>query len=91
MPKEYGTWKGTPREKIPWHPTVDEEKCVGCRACYEFCGHGVYAWNDETDKPVVAEPFQCVVGCSSCKNQCGTEAVTFPPLSVLKPFLHFKA
>ncbi len=87
MQKVYGFWKGTAREKIPWNPTVEEDKCVGCRACYEFCGHSVYAWNDETNKPVVAEPFQCVVGCSSCKNQCGTEAISFPPLSVLKPFL----
>jgi NAD-dependent dihydropyrimidine dehydrogenase PreA subunit len=84
---KYGTWKGTPRENIPWHPTVDESKCVGCKTCFEFCSHGVYSWNEQTDRPVVAEPFQCMVGCSSCMNQCANEAISFPPLSVLKPFL----
>jgi NAD-dependent dihydropyrimidine dehydrogenase PreA subunit len=87
MPKEYGFWKGTPRENIPWHPTVDLVRCAGCKSCFEFCSHGVYSWNEQTDKPVVAEPFQCVVGCSACANQCGVEAISFPPLSVLKPFL----
>ena len=87
MPKEYGFWKGTPREKIPWHPTIDFEKCAGCKACFEFCSHGVYSWNEEAGRPVVIEPFHCVVGCSSCTNQCATEAISFPSLSVLKPFL----
>jgi NAD-dependent dihydropyrimidine dehydrogenase PreA subunit len=85
---KYGTWKGTPREAIPWHPAVDESACIGCRACFEFCGHGVYSWNEITGKPAVAEPFQCVVGCSNCKGQCPVEAISFPPLSVLKPYLN---
>ncbi|MGO9411005.1 MAG: hypothetical protein ACLQCB_09670 [Spirochaetia bacterium] len=37
MKKSYGTWKGTPREQIPWHPSVDLAKCVSCRKCFEFC------------------------------------------------------
>jgi ferredoxin len=28
------------------------------------------------------------VGCGNCKGQCPTEAISFPPLSVLKPFLN---
>jgi len=83
----YGSWEGTPRENIPWHPVVDETKCAGCKACIEFCSHGVYAWDEQADRPVVAEPCHCVVGCSSCMNQCAAEAISFPPLSVLKPFL----
>ena len=91
MPKEYGFWEGTPREKIPWHPIVDMQKCAGCRTCFEFCSHGVYAWDEKKEQPVVAEPFQCIVGCSSCRDQCANEAISFPPLSVLKPFLKEKA
>ena len=83
----YGKWEGTPRETIPWHPVVDFKKCAGCKACFDFCGHGGYAWNEQTDRPVVAEPFRCVVGCSSCRNQCASEAISSPPLSVLRPFL----
>jgi CDP-4-dehydro-6-deoxyglucose reductase len=82
----FGTWKGVPREQIPWHPTVDEEKCIGCRKCCEFCSHKVYVWDETNDRPVVAEPFQCVVGCSSCTYQCEQGAISFPPLTILKGF-----
>jgi NAD-dependent dihydropyrimidine dehydrogenase PreA subunit len=83
----YGEWKGTPREKIPWYPTVDVSRCVGCRKCLEFCSHGVYGWDDEANVPKVVEPFQCVVGCSSCSLQCDAEAIAFPPLTILKEFV----
>jgi CDP-4-dehydro-6-deoxyglucose reductase len=82
----FGTWKGVPREQIPWHPTVDEEKCIGCRKCCEFCSHKVYSWDESTDRPVVAQPFQCVVGCSNCTYQCEQGAISFPPLTMLKGF-----
>lgn len=85
--KSYGTWKGTPREQIPWYPTVEAAKCVGCRKCFEFCSHGVYSWDEAASIPRVIEPFQCVVGCSSCSHQCEEEAVTFPPLTILSDFL----
>ena len=80
----YGTWKGTPREQIPWHPTVDSAKCVGCRKCFEFCSHGVYGWDDEANIPKVLKPFQCVVGCSSCAHLCEEGAIAFPALTILK-------
>ncbi len=83
----HGMWKGTPRERVPWYPTIDSSKCVGCRKCFEFCSHRVYGWNEETNTPKVIEPFQCVVGCSSCSHQCEEGAITFPPLSVLKEFV----
>ncbi len=82
----YGEWRGTPREQIPWYPTVDASTCVGCRTCYQFCSHGVYGWDQTTDRPTVIEPFQCVVGCSTCSLKCEEEAITFPPLTILKEF-----
>ena len=81
---QYGSWKGVPREQIPWHPTLDGEKCIGCRKCFEFCSHGVYTWDAAADRPVVAEPFHCVVGCSNCMHQCEEGAISFPPLTILK-------
>jgi NAD-dependent dihydropyrimidine dehydrogenase PreA subunit len=80
----HGTWKGVPREQIPWYPSVDEAKCTGCRKCYEFCSHKVYAWDEALDKAVVAQPLQCVVGCSNCSHQCEQGAISFPPLTILK-------
>ncbi len=80
----HGTWKGVPRESIPWYPTIDAEKCEGCRKCYELCSHGVYSWDEAASRPVVAEPYGCVVGCSNCMHQCEQGAVSFPPLAILK-------
>ncbi len=84
---KYGTWEGKPREQVPWYPTVDESKCKGCRKCFEFCRHKVYVWDEKKDKTRVAEPFNCVVGCSNCAGLCKDGAITFPPLSALEPFL----
>ncbi len=79
----YGTWNGVDREQVPWYPSVDVSRCSGCRTCFEFCSHGVYSWDEEKSVPAVAEPFLCVVGCSSCAHQCPQEAIQFPPLTAL--------
>lgn len=79
--------KDTPREKIPWYPKINEEKCTGCKTCVEFCSHGTYEWNEEKGKPIVANPYNCVVGCSNCRMKCPVEAIEFPPLSILKQFM----
>ena len=81
---KYGFWQGIPREQIPWYPTVDIEKCIGCKECYNFCGHKVYEWDNENNKTMVINPFNCVVGCSSCSGLCKENAITFPPLTILK-------
>jgi NAD-dependent dihydropyrimidine dehydrogenase PreA subunit len=77
-------WQGIPRNKIPWHPTVDVDACTGCGECYDFCGHGVYAWDDGKNKSVVSRPNECVVGCSSCLGMCPSGAISFPPLARLR-------
>ena len=81
---DYGTWKGVPREQVPWYPTVDAAKCKGCKECFNFCSHKVYAWDAKNNKTLVAQPYYCVVGCSSCMGLCKEEAISCPPLTVLK-------
>ncbi|HHV79577.1 MAG TPA: ferredoxin family protein [Firmicutes bacterium] len=76
-----------PREQIPWHPTVDLAKCIGCKTCFEFCPHGTYEWDEENGRPVVKNPSNCVVGCSNCAPHCPAEAIAFPPLSILKEYM----
>jgi len=73
--KEY---KGVPREKIPWYPRVDYDKCIGCRQCFEFCGNNVYEWDDENNHPVVRNPNNCVINCVACAKICPQEAISFP-------------
>lgn len=73
-----------PRKDIPWFPTIDPTKCEGCKECYEFCSHGVYKWDEKKKQSVVAKPYNCVVGCSTCASKCLNEAIKFPSLSMLK-------
>jgi len=80
----FGTWRGVPREQVPWYPMLDSGKCQGCKECFSFCRQGVYAWDAENDKTLVAEPYRCVVGCSTCASLCKEEAISFPPLTILK-------
>lgn len=70
-----------PREKIDWFPTVDPEKCVQCGMCMN-CGKAVYDWTE--DGPVVARPYQCIVGCSTCGNLCMGEAISFPDVALVR-------
>lgn len=71
-------WEGIPRREVPWHPSVDEDACVSCRACIEFCPSKVYDWDDERDVPIVARPEDCVVYCMGCARACPAEAIRFP-------------
>ena len=67
------------REKIPWYPTIDNEKCVNCGVCIEYCRLGVFdVGKKEEKKPLVKNPFNCVVLCTGCEGQCPVGAITFP-------------
>jgi len=82
---DYGTWRGHPRESIPWYPTVNPARCDGCRACVRFCPNGVFALAGEGQIEVV-EPFRCQVGCDACVRICKPAAITFPPQEMLAVF-----
>jgi NAD-dependent dihydropyrimidine dehydrogenase PreA subunit len=70
------TYMGIPRDAIPWFPTVDPDKCINDGVCIEFCVNDVFAQDDIST--VVANPLNCVVGCSSCARVCPSDALTFP-------------
>lgn len=84
-PRDYGTWRGYPREQVPWFPTIAPDLCDGCGRCLELCTYGVLAATADGRVEVV-DPFRCVVGCSSCANVCRPGAITFPPRSILDTF-----
>ena len=79
--------KQVPREKIPWYPSIDEEKCDGCQVCVQFCQHGVYLWDEKKNIAKVMQPFQCVVGCNGCENLCATGAISFPDLDAIQEII----
>jgi NAD-dependent dihydropyrimidine dehydrogenase PreA subunit len=65
---------------MPWFPTVDAGKCIGCELCYVTCGREVYETKaDKFHKAVVERPYNCMVGCSTCAVVCPTQAISFPP------------
>lgn len=72
---------GYPREDVNWFPTIDREKCVKCGMCMN-CGKNVYDWAEEG--AIVARPYNCVVGCTSCGNLCLGKAIFFPDISTLR-------
>lgn len=82
-PKFTKPWHGIPRESIDWHPTVHEDACIGCGTCVTGCGRLVYRFDYARKIPVVADPLNCMVGCTTCANTCPTHAISFPPMSMV--------
>lgn len=78
------SYKGIPRDAIPWFPSVDPKKCSGCSSCVEFCSQGVFTFDGKSH---VSRPFNCVVGKSSCRAFCPEKAIAFPTHSELKAIL----
>jgi NAD-dependent dihydropyrimidine dehydrogenase PreA subunit len=73
------TFMGVPREKIPWFPTIDYQKCNYCMECDKFCPHHVFERHEaEERKLLVANPNNCVVFCRACAKTCGPDAISFP-------------
>ena len=79
------TYAGVPRDKIPWYPIIDYDKCDLCGGdpkCKEFCAHMVFGVTEEQGKKkiIVEKPFNCVVFCTSCGKACPIPgALIFPP------------
>jgi len=82
---DYGTWRGHPREAIPWYPSVNPGRCDGCGACLRFCPQGVFASKGDSAIQVV-EPFRCQVGCDACAQVCKPGAIAFPSKDLLNAF-----
>ncbi|MEX2132783.1 MAG: 4Fe-4S dicluster domain-containing protein [Acidimicrobiia bacterium] len=78
MPDFKAPWHEILREEIPWYPTVDPETCIGCTLCFATCGRSVYDFDYDSHVAVVADPYNCMVGCSTCGTVCPSGAITFP-------------
>ena len=76
-----------PREKIPWFPTVDNDVCIGDQECFNFCKSNVFAWDEAEGRPMVANPYNCVLGCNACMQICPVEAIAFPSQEELRQML----
>jgi NAD-dependent dihydropyrimidine dehydrogenase PreA subunit len=74
------TYQGVPRSNIPWYPTIDYEKCIGCGKCVDYCKLGAYEFEEKQGKkrPIVKNPNSCVVLCTGCEEICHADAITHP-------------
>ncbi len=81
------TWIGIPRGEIDWYPAVEPELCIGCGICVMICGRGVFRFDYERNLSIVANPSNCVVGCTTCMNVCPQQAISFPPISYLRKLI----
>ncbi len=75
-------WFGIDRQEIQWFPIIDDEKCIGCMACLNKCKKAVFI--EEDGKPTVANPYNCVVGCTGCQKVCPEHAISHPPREYLE-------
>ncbi len=84
MAGKFDKWHGIDRKEIPWFPTINYDKCIGCNLCFVSCGRMVYEYDEDKKKPVVANPYNCLVGCSTCGTICPVDAIDFPDPSIIK-------
>jgi NAD-dependent dihydropyrimidine dehydrogenase PreA subunit len=76
-----------PRDKIPWFPTINYDKCVGCMECYNFCANNVLTWDEAENRPIVKNPYDCVLGCSACTQLCPVGAISFISIEELRKII----
>jgi len=60
-----------------WYPVLDDERCINCGHCLQFCLFGVYEY-DELGKVIVTHPEKCKPGCPACSRICPQGAIIFP-------------
>lgn len=74
------TYEGVPREKIPWDPKIDYEKCISCGKCVDYCKLGTYEFEKKNGKkrPIVKNPNNCIVLCTGCDEICPSGAIRHP-------------
>jgi CDP-4-dehydro-6-deoxyglucose reductase len=80
-------WHGIPRQEIDWHPTVVADRCIGCGLCVTSCGRQVYGFDYDANIAVVANPLNCMVGCTTCATICTQDAIEFPSTGSIRQLI----
>lgn len=62
---------------------MDDAACIGCGTCATGCSRLVYRFEFQRAKAVVADPFKCMVGCTTCANTCPAPAISVPALETV--------
>ena len=74
--KNIGMGCGSRAGKMEMHnsgkPSVNQEKCVGCRTCSKNCAHGAISFDENRHASIDHE--KCV-GCGRCLGSCNFDAI----------------
>lgn len=77
--KNIGMGCGSRAGKADMHnngtPTVNADKCRGCRKCQKVCANGGLQYNEQAHKMTVNEN-NCL-GCGRCLGECNFDAISF--------------
>jgi 2-oxoacid:acceptor oxidoreductase gamma subunit (pyruvate/2-ketoisovalerate family)/2-oxoacid:acceptor oxidoreductase delta subunit (pyruvate/2-ketoisovalerate family) len=68
----YGVLKDVSSWRV-FTPEIDDDKCIGCKACWIFCPETAIEWNEENKKPVII--YNKCKGCGLCANECPVDAI----------------
>jgi len=70
-----GSRAGKTEQHSGGKPDIDEEKCVGCRACLKECANDALHFDEEAKKTRINHD-NCV-GCGRCLGACNFDAISF--------------
>ena len=70
-----GSRAGKTEQHSSGKPSVDEDKCRGCRMCLRECANNGLQF-DETKKKMTINQDNCV-GCGRCVGACNFDAISF--------------
>ncbi|WP_338668136.1 DUF362 domain-containing protein [Pseudodesulfovibrio methanolicus] len=70
-----GSRAGKTEQHSGGKPDIDEEKCVGCRACIKECANDALHFDEEAKKSRINHD-NCV-GCGRCLGACNFDAIAF--------------
>jgi len=72
-------YEGIQRNKIPWDPKIDYDKCITCGKCVDFCHTKSFSLEEKNDKKkTIVNPNQCIVFCRGCEDICPVAAISHP-------------
>lgn len=60
---------------INWYPIINEDLCINCNSCVDFCKNGVFEAGDL--HPIVVAPERCIEFCRGCAKLCPQDAITY--------------
>jgi adenylylsulfate reductase, subunit B len=54
---------------------IDNDACIGCGLCEEYCPGDLIYMDSTTNKPVVQYPEECWL-CGACRMDCPVDCIT---------------